>query len=137
MGKLALVLAAICAGTFALSNTVYAIGSLPAIPTNSSDRQQYVNFMAGLSLKGSGHVTINGQDNLVTQLRPNAGFAGGYIDDLSPIITIVGNWGEQRGSSPSVLPPSPISVPDGGATVIMLGAALVILSVARRYLPGT
>ena len=37
-------------------------------------------------------------------------------------------------AAPQVLPPSIVSVPDGGTTVLLLGAALGALGLARRFL---
>jgi hypothetical protein len=40
---------------------------IPPTPEGDSDITQYVNFMIGLSLGGSGHVVIGPHDNLVTR----------------------------------------------------------------------
>src|ERR1044071_10311621 len=39
----------------------------PAIPEGDADITQYVNFMIGLSLGGSGHVIVGPHNNLVTR----------------------------------------------------------------------
>jgi hypothetical protein len=39
-------------------------------------------------------------------------------------------------AAPHVMPPSIVSVPDGGTTVMLLGAALGALGLARRFLKG-
>ena len=87
-GKLTLLLTATLAGILALTNNAGAMTSpLPPIgstilsisdqrelgqvrpPTPEGDAAitQYVNFMIGLSLGGSGHVIIGPHDNLVTR----------------------------------------------------------------------
>jgi protein with PEP-CTERM/exosortase system signal len=38
------------------------------------------------------------------------------------------------GAAPAPLPPDSVSVPDGGATIMLLGAALGALGMARRFL---
>jgi hypothetical protein len=37
-------------------------------------------------------------------------------------------------AAPQVMPPDIVSVPDGGATIMLLGAALGALGMARRFL---
>jgi VPDSG-CTERM exosortase interaction domain len=37
-------------------------------------------------------------------------------------------------AAPQVMPPDIVSVPDGGTTVMLLGAALGALGMARRFL---
>jgi hypothetical protein len=68
----------------------------------------------------------------------NAGVEVWYVGNLSGSITIPATWtGQQYGLSgwtlfgPGGTPPG---VPDGGATVMLLGAALGSLGMARRFL---
>jgi VPDSG-CTERM motif len=141
-----------------------------AISQGDSDITQYVNFMIGLSLGGSGHVITGPHDNLVTRsmnnfealpsaatlaLRgkgtidlgtqgtydylfahyggPGGGFAEvWYVGDLSGMITIPGN-AFRHGLSGWALFTTPTGVPDGGATVTLLGSALAALGVVRRW----
>jgi hypothetical protein len=69
---------------------------------------------------------------------PNAGSEVWYVGDLSGIITIpaVGLAGQRYGLSGWTLfgPGTPPGVPDGGTTVMLLGAALGALGIARRYI---
>jgi hypothetical protein len=67
---------------------------------------------------------------------PNAGFAEvWYIGDLSGIITIPGlRTGGVYGLSGYTLFGLGNGVPDGGTTVMLLGAALGALGMARRFL---
>jgi VPDSG-CTERM motif len=37
-------------------------------------------------------------------------------------------------ATPQIMPPSVVSVPDGGTTIMLLGAALGALGMARRFL---
>jgi protein with PEP-CTERM/exosortase system signal len=186
-GKLTLLLAAVWAVILASSDDAKAI-AYPLPPINlasvdqhelgqvlpgmlAGDAEQYVNSVIGLSLGGSEHLIINGQDSLVTRsnndfgplsgpatlaltgqgvtvnLRtqgtydyllakydgPNAISAVWYVGDLTGIIRIPAISGEY-GPSWALFTSGPQSVPDGGATVIILGAALGILGVVRRYL---
>jgi len=191
MGKLALLLTAVCIVMLASGNYAkgdrfpvpplnvaigdgHELGQVhPAISEGDAAITQYVNFMIGLSLKGSGHVIIGPHDNLVTRsmndfgplanpatlaLRgtgmsidlgtpgtydylfahyggPRGGFAEvWYVGDLSGMITIPPT-AFRHGLSGWALFTAPASVPDGGATVMMLGAALGALAVMRRWLP--
>jgi VPDSG-CTERM exosortase interaction domain len=65
----------------------------------------------------------------------NAGSEVWYVGDLAGVITFPGFWG-QYGLSGWILfgGPGSGSVPDGGTTVMLLGAALGALGTARRFL---
>lgn len=147
----------------------------PALSQGNAAITQYVNFMIGLSLGGSGRVIIGPHDNLVTRsmnnfgalpsaaalalrgkaLRaketidlgtqgtyhylfahyggPRGGFAEvWYVGDLSGMITIPGN-AFRHGLSGWALFTAPTGVPDGGATVTLLGSALAVLALVRRW----
>jgi protein with PEP-CTERM/exosortase system signal len=43
-------------------------------------------------------------------------------------------FSHNAGAAPAPLPPNSVSVPDGGATIMLLGAALGALGMARRFL---
>ena len=43
-------------------------------------------------------------------------------------------FSHNAGAAPHALPPDIVSVPDGGATIMLLGAALGALGMARRFL---
>jgi VPDSG-CTERM motif len=64
---------------------------------------------------------------------PNYGSEVWYVGDLSGIITIPATAGGY-GLSGWTLFGSAGSVPDGGTTAMLLGAALGVLGVARRYI---
>ena len=193
MGKLTLLLSFICAGVLASANNAEAVrsplppigsGNLaigdqyqlgqvrPATPEGDAAIGQYVNFMIGLSLGGSGHVIIGPHDILITRSTNNFGtlpnpatlalrgtgetvalesqgtfaylFAhyggpGGGFAEVWHVANLNGNitipakaFG--HGLSGWALFTMPAGIPDGGATVMMLGAALGILGAARRYL---
>jgi VPDSG-CTERM motif len=58
-----------------------------------------------------------------------------YVGDLSGIITIPANCPRNHGLSGWILfGPGTPGVPDGGTTVMLLGAALGALGIARRYI---
>jgi len=145
----------------------------PATPEGAADITQYVNFMIGLSLGGSGHVIIGPHNILVTRstndfgqlpgpatlaLRGtgttvNLGLTGGTYDylfahyggpgggfaevwdvgNLSGSISIP-SIGLGHGLSGWALFTAPGgAVPDGGTTVMLLGAALGALGVVRWF----
>jgi len=148
----------------------------PATPEGDADITQYVNFMIGLSLGGSGNVVIGPHNILVTRsmndfgslpgpaslaLRGtgttvNLGLTGGTYDylfahyggpgggfaevwdvgNLSGSISIP-SIGLGHGLSGWALFTAPGgAVPDGGTTVMLLGAALGALALVRRFLKG-
>jgi hypothetical protein len=94
---------------------------------------------AALALRGKDTIDLGTQgtyDYLFAHYGgPRGGFAEiWYVGDLSGKITIPGN-AFRHGLSGWALFTGPNSgVPDGGATVMMLGAALGILGALRRYL---
>ena len=176
--KFGLFSAAICALMFAFSHnaTALTIGDTQelgqveyGIPTGDEYKTQYVNFMIGLPLNGSGHLIIDGHDNLITRSNndfgalptavlaltgtgvninlgaqgtydylfakydgPNKGSEVWYVGNLSGMITIPATWSKYGLSGWALF--SGAGVPDGGATVMLLGAALGALGVVRRYL---
>jgi hypothetical protein len=192
MGKLTLLLSIICAGILASSIKAEAIGySLPQVGTTSlavggqyqlgqvhqpnpegdAAISQYVNFMIGLSLGGSGHIIMGPHDILVTRSMNNFGtlasatlarrgtnetvaldsqgtyaylFAhyggpGGGFAEVWHVANLSGNISIPakafgHGLSGWALFTTPTGVPDGGATVMMFGAALGLLGVMRRFL---
>jgi hypothetical protein len=147
----------------------------PPVPEGDADITQYVTFMIGLSLGGSGQVVIGPHTILVTRsmndfgplpspttlalrgtstsinlgtqgtyayLFAHYGGPGGgtgevwYVGDLSGVINIP-NIAFGHGLSGWALFTAPGgAVPDGGATVMLLGAALGALGAARRFFIG-
>ncbi len=66
---------------------------------------------------------------------PNYGSEVWYIGDLSGTITIPGFAGRYGLSGYTLFGPGGVpGVPDGGTTAMLLGAALSVLGVARRYI---
>ena len=97
---------------------------------------------AVFALNGTG-TTINLGSGLYSYLfakydGPNAGSEVWYVGNLSGIITIpaFGLAGQHYGLSGWTLfgPGGGGQVPDGGTTVMLLGAALGALGMARRYI---
>ena len=64
---------------------------------------------------------------------PNFGAEVWYVGNLSGIITIPATAGGHGLSLWKLFGPG-VGVPDGGATVMLLGAALAVLGTARRFL---
>jgi len=154
----------------------HALGQAsPPVPEGDAAITQYVNFMIGLSLGGSGQVIIGPHQILVTRsmngfgplpspatlalrgtgtsinlgtqgtydyLFAHYGGPGGgtaevwYVGDLSRVINIP-SIGFGHGLSGWALFTAPSgAVPDGGTTAMLLGAALGVLGVVRRFLMG-
>jgi hypothetical protein len=147
----------------------------PATPEGDADITQYVKFMIGLSLGGSGRVIIGPHNTLVTRsmndfgsllgpatlalrgtlttinfgtqgtydyLFAHYGGSGGgfaevwYVGNLNGSISIPAT-GLGHGLSGWALFTAPGgAVPDGGTTVMLLGAALGALGLVRRFLMG-
>ena len=183
--NLAILSAAVCAVMLAVSQQnasaltigdAHELGQVrPPVPEGDAAITQYVNFMIGLSLGGSGHVIVGPHNILVTRsmndfgplpspatlalrgtgttidlgatagvfdyLFAHYGGPGGgtaevwFVGDLSGIITIPATGFGGYGLSGWALFTAPGgAVPDGGATVMLLGAALAAIGVARRFL---
>jgi VPDSG-CTERM motif len=64
---------------------------------------------------------------------PNYGSEVWYVGNLSGIITIPAAGGGYGLSGWTLFDPAGTSVPDGGTTVMLLGAALGTLGMARRF----
>ena len=146
----------------------------PPTPEGDAAITQYVNIMVGLSLGGSGHVTIGPHDILITRSKNNFGsllgpaslalrgtgttvnlsLTGGtylfahyggpgggfaevwYVGNLNGSVSLPAT-GAGHGLSGWALFTAPGgAVPDGGTTVMLLGAALGALGVVRRFLMG-
>jgi hypothetical protein len=65
---------------------------------------------------------------------PNQGSVVWYVGNLSGSITIPSQWNQYGLSGWTLFGPGGAGVPDGGTTVMLLGAALGALGMARRYL---
>jgi hypothetical protein len=65
---------------------------------------------------------------------PNYGSEVWYVGNLSGVITIPATAGGYGLSGWTLFGPGTPGVPDGGTTAMLLGAALSVLGVARRYL---
>ena len=83
--------------------------------------------------------TINLGSGLYTYLfakydGPNYGSEVWYVADLSGTITIPATAGGYGLSGWTLFGPGGGAVPDGGTTVMLLGAALGALGIARRYI---
>ena len=182
--KLVMLSAAFCAVMLPFSHNASALtigdthelGQVrPPVPEGDADITQYVNFMIGLPLGGSGHVIIGPHDALVTRslndfgplpspatlalrgtgitidlgatagvydyLFAHYGGPGGgtaevwFVGDLSGIITIPATGFGGYGLSGWALFTAPGgAVPDGGATVMLLGITLGGMEAVRRML---
>ena len=83
--------------------------------------------------------TINLGSGLYTYLfakydGPNYGSEVWYVGDLSGIITIPATAGRYGLSGWTLFGPGVPGVPDGGTTAMLLGTALSVLGIARRYM---
>jgi hypothetical protein len=70
---------------------------------------------------------------------PNQGSVVWYVGNLTGTITISSTWGKYGLSTwtlfgPGGGPPPPSAVPDGGATLMLFGAAQAVLAVSRRWI---
>jgi hypothetical protein len=94
---------------------------------------------AVFALNGSGTTIDLGNGTLYSYLfakygGPNHGSEVWYVGDSSGIITIPATAGRYGLSGWTLFGPSGVGVPDGGATVVLLGTALGIIGLARRFL---
>src|SRR5436190_16108916 len=93
---------------------------------------------AVFALNGSGTTIDLGNGTLYSYLfakygGPNHGSEVWYVGDSSGIITIPATAGRYGLSGWTLFGASGVGVPDGGATVVLLGTALGIIGLARRF----
>jgi hypothetical protein len=94
---------------------------------------------AVFALNGPKQTSINLGTGLYTYLfakydGPNYGSEVWYVGDLSGIISIPATAGRYGLSGWTLFGPGVPGVPDGGTTAMLLGAALSVLGMARRYI---
>jgi hypothetical protein len=95
---------------------------------------------AALVLRGTGMTIALGTQGTYDYLFAHYGGPGGgfgevwYLGDLSGLITIPGNAFRHGLSGWALFAGPHTAIPDGGATVMLLGTALGALGVVRRYL---
>ncbi len=117
------------------------------IPSGDADRLIYVNHLIGMALgtsdkaDGQTYFRSNHSFGQLPQAvlaghvnGPNYGSEVWYVGDLSGIITIPATAGGYGLSGWTLFGPGVPGVPDGGTTAMLLGAALSVLGVARRYI---
>ena len=107
--------------------------------TRSMNNFDALPSTAALALRGKGTIDLGTQgtyDYLFAHYGgPRGGFAEvWYVGDLSGMITIPANAFRHGLSGWALFVGPNTSVPDGGATAMLLGAALGALGVVRRYL---
>ncbi len=133
----------------------------PSVPTTVPSATLFVNTMIGLALGGSTHVIVNNHDNLVSRSTnvfhplPAAVYVltghgttidlgtGTYTYLFAKYSSGAEVW-DVRDLSGIIHIPGPVSlwklfgpgaqVPDGGATAMLLGAAIAVLGMVRRFL---
>jgi len=94
---------------------------------------------AVFALNGSGTTIDLGNGALYSYLfakygGPDHGSEVWYVGNLNGIITIPATVGQYGLSGWTLFGPGGVNVPDGGATVMLLGAALGAIGLARRFL---
>jgi hypothetical protein len=94
---------------------------------------------AVFALNGTGTTVDLGNSTLYSYLfakydGPKYGAEVWYVGNLSGIITIPATAGGYGLSGWTLFGPGGVNVPDGGATVMLLGAGLGAIGLARRFL---
>ena len=67
-------------------------------------------------------------------MRTNGILTGKFVLLLGIGCTVMLAFSHTATATPRVMPPSIVSVPDGGTTALLLGAAVGALGLARRFL---
>jgi len=117
------------------TRSMVSCGTCPAAVFNSR-----VTNDQGFTFDGNGNVVVNLGTGGFTYLLgkydgPNGGSAVWNVQGLTGIVTIPANGFPAYGLSHwSLFGPGGGNVPDGGTTVMLLGAALGALGMARRFL---
>jgi hypothetical protein len=116
--------------TYTYNRKNASCGTCPAAVFNSkNDSPTVVNGRVSIDLGTGGFTYL-----LAKYDGPNGGSEVWNIQGLAGTITIPGSLGMFGISHYSLFGPGGGGVPDGGATVMLLGAALGALGVVRRYL---
>jgi hypothetical protein len=122
-------------GTRTYTRTTASCGSCPAAVFNSKQEKPFVNNgddTTNVDLGTGGFTYLIGKYD-----GPNGGSEVWNVQGLTGIVTIplFGLAGQNFGLSHwSLFGPGGNGVPDGGTTVMLLGAALGALGMARRFL---
>lgn len=95
---------------------------------------------AKLVLTGEGTTVNLGTQGTYNYLVATYGGPNGvsqvwHVSDLTGIVIIPGVWAKDGLPSWALFGASPQGIPDGGATVMLLGVALAALGLVRRWLP--
>ena len=67
-------------------------------------------------------------------MRTNGILTGKFVLLLGMGCTLLLAFSHTATATPQVMPPSIANVPDGGTTALLLGAALGVLGLGRRFL---
>jgi VPDSG-CTERM motif len=122
--KLALLCTAIAGALFTFSQSANAfalqIGDSHELGLANNDRSSYAHHLIGM------HNDFNRMPEAVQADHVNSGYAGAVRE----VMTIRQSGGPIIGKAP----PRGTGVPDGGTTAMLLGTALSVLGIARRYL---
>jgi hypothetical protein len=127
-GRLALLCTAIAGALFTFSQSADAfalqIGDSHELGLANDDRSSYAHHLIGM------HNDFNRTPEAVLADHVNSGYAGAVREVMT-----IRQSGSQSGS-PIIgkAPPRGTGVPDGGTTAMLLGTALSVLGIARRYL---
>ena len=126
--KLTLICAALAGALLIFGNSASAFTIRDASASSgSSDTSTFVNHLAGMAVR-------NDERSNVWSLRPdNSRHQAVLIDRMNSRNTA---GSREIITTPTLggVPGSGTGVPDGGTTVMLLGAALSALGVARRYI---
>jgi hypothetical protein len=116
--------------TYTYTRTLASCGTCPAAVFNSKvEKPTVVNGRVSINLGTGGFTYL-----LAKYDGPNGASVVWNIQGLSGPITIPGFLGMYGISHYSLFGPGGAGVPDGGTTVMLLGAALGALGMARRFL---
>lgn len=122
--KLALLCTAIAGALFTFSQSANAfalqIGDSHELGLANNDRSSYAHHLIAM------HNDFNRTPEAVLADHVNSGYAGA----VRKVMTI------RQSATPIIgkAPPRGTGVPDGGTTAMLLGTALSVLGIARRYL---
>ena len=122
-------------GAYTYTRTTASCGTCPAAVFNSR-----VTKEQGFTLDANGNVVVDLGSGGFTYLLgkfdgPNGGDEVWNVQGLTGLVTIPATgFGPYGLSHWSLFGPGGAGVPDGGATVMLLGAALGSLGMARRFL---
>jgi hypothetical protein len=126
--KLAFLCTALAGALLTFSNSASAFSIRDAgMSSGYSDTSTYINHLAGMAVRSEERVNV-------LYLRPDNSRLQAVLTDHTNAHNAIGSRETITAPTLGGVPGKGTGVPDGGMTAMLLGGALSLLGVARRYI---